>query len=263
MNKAFVLPVCAAALFAAAGIVLAGDAADTVLCFETTGPDLYADGSTVLDGESYALIWTSDGVFDGFYASGAPVDENDRVLMVAPLAKGGRCPHTGFELSSAQVKALAGGKYGIWLLDTRVADDDGKVAPRAPVANAPALVNGYGAVVEDVSVKDSSATVQAKRAAKDAKGPVASEASAVASVAASVPDDVVQPRIKAIRIKDGRAVLTVENLPGFTRVHGGDTIEAIGATVGPAKETKGGPDVEIAAPSIDADTGFFRALRNR
>ena len=33
--------------------------------FQTTGPDKYADGETVLDGECYALVWTADGVFEG------------------------------------------------------------------------------------------------------------------------------------------------------------------------------------------------------
>ena len=38
-----------------------GAANDTILTFSTQGPDTYGDGSTVLDGERYALVWVKDG----------------------------------------------------------------------------------------------------------------------------------------------------------------------------------------------------------
>ena len=59
-----------------------------------------------------------------------------------------------------------------------------------------------------------------------------------------------------------RAVLTVENLPGFIRVHGGETLDSVGSTVSPAMETKGGADVEMVAPVAGKESGFFRVLRN-
>ena len=172
-----------AVLAALSGVARAGDASDSLLCFRTVGLDRYADGSAVLDGESYALVWTADGVFEGFDASGAAVDPADRVLMVAPLARGGRCPATAFELPEALVRELAGGTYGVWLLDTRVAGPGGTIAPRPPVAHKPVLVNGYGAAVEGLAAGDSFAAPAAKGADKAVSG----AASVVASAAAAAP----------------------------------------------------------------------------
>ncbi|MBQ8125761.1 MAG: hypothetical protein IJ173_07735, partial [Kiritimatiellae bacterium] len=33
---------------------------DALVTFSTKGPDCYADGTTVLDGECYALCWSKD-----------------------------------------------------------------------------------------------------------------------------------------------------------------------------------------------------------
>ena len=77
---------------AVAGLALASLAAvnDTLISFSTPGPDTYLDGTTVQDGECYALVWSQDGVFEGVKADGTAVDANDRVVLVAPVAKGGR-----------------------------------------------------------------------------------------------------------------------------------------------------------------------------
>ena len=33
---------------------------DTIIVIETQGPDKYADGTTVLDGERYAIVWLTN-----------------------------------------------------------------------------------------------------------------------------------------------------------------------------------------------------------
>lgn len=68
----------------------AGNAADTLITFSTcgAGPDRYADGEAVMDGECYALVWSKDGVFEGLQADGVPVDANDKVVLVAPKVGG-------------------------------------------------------------------------------------------------------------------------------------------------------------------------------
>ena len=90
--------------------VLAGQ--DNLLAtFSTKGPDCYADGTVVKDGESYALVWTKAGAaFAGITVTGEAVgDQNlNRVLCVAPLAKGGRCPDVVVEVNKVVADLYAG-----------------------------------------------------------------------------------------------------------------------------------------------------------
>ena len=47
---------------------------DKVLRFSTPGIDRYADGSAVVDGECYALVWSPKGqTFAGFNADGTAI----------------------------------------------------------------------------------------------------------------------------------------------------------------------------------------------
>ena len=245
------------ALFlASSASAFAGTPEDEIVHFSTVGPDLYADGTVVLDGESYALVWSADGVFEGFSADGAPLDPADRVLIVAALAKNGRLPEGFFEVPASMARELQGGVYGIWMLDTRVQTPDGSVAPRPAVNNVPALVNAYGEVVDGRTTCGAKTAPGFRAMGADDSEPV------VAAVAAQAPEGVEQPLVKAIRIDDDRAVLTVENLGGFVRVQGGATLEDIGRTVGPATEADGGDDLQIVAPDTKADSGFFRVIRS-
>ena len=60
---------------------------DKVLKFSSSGPDRYADGSIVVDGECYALVWSPKGrSFAGFNADGTPISPVDRVVLAASLA---------------------------------------------------------------------------------------------------------------------------------------------------------------------------------
>ena len=63
------------------GLVYAASINDTCISFSTKGPDTYLDGSVVLDGECYALVWSKDGVFDGFNAKGECIDALDRIVL--------------------------------------------------------------------------------------------------------------------------------------------------------------------------------------
>lgn len=60
---------------------------DYVATFSTPGPDRYADGTVVADGECYALVWSPKGsTFAGFSADGTTVSSADCVVLAAPLA---------------------------------------------------------------------------------------------------------------------------------------------------------------------------------
>ena len=72
--------------FSLCAAAFANSVDDARISFSTVGPDRYADGSTVLDGECYALVWSNDGNFDGFAADGECIDPADRIVLAAPIA---------------------------------------------------------------------------------------------------------------------------------------------------------------------------------
>lgn len=121
---------------------------NVVVTFCTQGLDTYADGSTVLDGETYALVWTPDGeTFKGIDAKGDAVKPSV-VALKAPVAKDGKCPFIKFEIDEEHAKKnFKGGIWGVYLLDTRTFDKapgaDGQPVATDTLGSA---VNGYGAV---------------------------------------------------------------------------------------------------------------------
>jgi hypothetical protein len=223
----------------------ANSAADSAIVFSTLGPDKYADGSTVLDGELYALVWTSDGVFDGFSADGKAVDEKDKILIAAPLAKDGRCPKVMFQIPKAN--AATYGKFEVFLMDTRVVSASGVATPRGAVKGEVQLVNGYGRVSADIALSSASSKA---------------EGAAVANLNALAPKNSRQPRVKAIRMEGDEVVLTVENIPGFMRVQSGRDTTAADST-SPAIETpSNGGTLTIKVPKT-GDKGFYRVIHNQ
>ena len=233
-------------------VCLAG-ADDALITFSTNGsaPDRYADGEVVMDGECYALVWSKDGVFEGLQADGAPIDPNDRVVLVAAVAQDGHCPEVVFQVSAAESAALAAGRYGVLLLDTRERRG-GKVAPRGTLGGSLAMVNGFGQVAEGVKVAASEHASIGEILRPE--GQVAGENAAVAA-------NVKQPRIKHIWIEGGNVFLRVENLNGFMRVQGGDAPDAV-LTMGAATQTDGGDaDVILVAPKVGS-SGFYKVIRN-
>ena len=132
------------------------DINNTVLVsFSTPGPDHYADGVKVIDGEIYALVWTPKGEeFAGINADGTAVAPS-KVALLAPIASGGKCPCANFQIDEAYVASITGGAEGTWgvyLLDTRryptVKDAEGNdvVDKTGTPTVGGATVNGYGAV---------------------------------------------------------------------------------------------------------------------
>lgn len=236
-----------------AAVSFADGADDTLITFSTNGaePDRYADGQVVLDGECYALVWSKDGVFDGLKADGSTIDPEDQVILVAAVADKGHCPEVLFQVSSDRAAALANGKYGVILLDTRVKRGDA-VVPRGTVGGRLTMVNGFGAVTDQMKVAASDhATID------ELLRPNGQVADCNAVAAADVP----QPRIKHIWIDGNNVFLKVENLNGFMRVQGGATLGSV-VTMGAATSTDGGAqDVILVAPKVGS-SGFYKVLRN-
>jgi hypothetical protein len=222
--------------------LLAGSVEDSAIVFSTKGPDLYSDGTAVLDGESYALVWTKDGVFEGFSADGKVIDEEDKLLLTAPIAKDGHCPRVMFQIPVKD--AVNYGRYDVFLLDTRIVSsaDDKKIVPRTDAK----LVNGYGRVHAEITLSAFSNK---------------SEGSVVANMNSAAPKDAMQPRVKSMRIVGDQVILEVENIPGFMRVQSGRDTSAADST-GVALETPENSDtVTLVAPKT-GDKGFYRVIHN-
>lgn len=236
-----------------AAVAFANSVGDARISFSTKGPDRYADGSVVMDGECYALVWSNDGKFDGFAANGECIDSYDRIVLIAPVARDGRCPPVLFQIPQIEAEELAGGQYAVYLLDTRIASGEA-VRPCGTVNGKLALMNGYGAASANLAVGG----LSAKTAAETENG----AAGLVASNVSAAPADCEQPRIKSMRIEGDNVFLTVENLKGFMRVRsGGDLTASDSATA--AVETSGeGGEVTLLTRKPESPSGFFKVIRN-
>ena len=121
-----------------------------VVSFSTVGPDTYADGTTVRDGEVYALVWTpSDAEFAGIGADGEAVAPSV-VVKKAAKAKNGRCPYIAFQILEEDAAKYNGGTWGVYLLDTRKYASDPVTGiidtSKEPTVGDASIVNGYGVV---------------------------------------------------------------------------------------------------------------------
>lgn len=210
---------------------------DTLVSFSTKGPDTYADGTTALDGESYALVWVKDGAtFAGFLADGTVADPaNSKCLVAVPRAIGGCCPLTVFQIDADYAATLEGGSYSVYLLDTRVADGENGYV----VGGVKKAVNGYGAVATGI-------------------GDTAAQAGAVGVTAvADLPTDLPKPVIKDIKMVDGYVYVTVANTVPFLKygLNESDGVEDAGA-VYEAPQSGSDADLLFIAPAT-GDSGFF------
>lgn len=246
-------------MIGAVGLAFAATAAidDALLAFSTVGPDKYADGTTVLDGECYALVWTKNGAtFGGIAADGTAIAETDEIVLVAPVAKDGHCPNVLFQIDSAKADALADGTYGVYLLDTRVVGKDGATKPAGVNNGKLSLVNGYGLTTKASKVGKATAGGATMAQEKDSEG------GQVIAAGAAAPKDLPQPKITSIKIEGDYVKLTVQNLPGFMRVSSGTTASA-DDTQGAAQATDGkGGEVILYAPKTAGASGFFKVIRN-
>lgn len=195
------------ALAAIAGMLLVGNAFaaadDMVLSFSTPGVDRYADGSRVREGESYALVWTAKGAtFGGLTAECGPVAETDKLVLVASLAKRGRCPVTVLEISAEDAKQYENGTFALYLLDTRMNGADGKVAVATYVNGRPQVVNLFGA-----SDADANGVAVAAGVAGSING-----ASAVKLGEVGVYSEIEPPVITALKIEGATIRLEVKGM---------------------------------------------------
>ena len=212
---------------------------NVVVTFSTQGPDKYADGSTVLDGECYALVWTPDGAeFAGINADGSAVAPS-KVAIAAPIAKGGKCPQVLFQIDEEYRKAnFPGGTWCVVLLDTRryKVDAQGFITSEFDSVGDKKSVSGYG----KVATLDGSAfaAANAETGSADAKAAIA---------AGSVKITGIKP--------DGDNVIITAVAPAGARVglSAGLTPDSIAPISG---EKYGSEDMVFITPKA-GDKGFF------
>ena len=188
---------------------------DKVLRFSTPGPDRYADGSIVADGECYALVWSPKGkTFSGFNADGTPVSSRDLVVLAAPLAQNGKCIDSIFQVPADEYEELKDGEWAVCLVDTRMANG----VPAGVRDSMPLRVNRWGFITDDVVIADAgssrlrlAAGGTSSVASDNGRGATALPASGVrANILSAVPPNLAPPRITAIEVADGEVRLAVE-----------------------------------------------------
>ena len=235
-------------------VTFANSLGDARLSFSTKGPDRYADGSVVMDGECYALVWSKDGNFDGFSANGECIDDCDRIVLIAPIAKNGCCPPVLFQIPEAEAEVLKNGQYSVYLLDTRVASGE-TVRPCGTVNGKLALMNGYGSASANLAISGANSDKKAEEAETSSGGQVTSSLSAA-------PLDCTQPRIKSMRIEGDNVFITVENLKGFMRVSSGSDVSASDAATAAVETSGESGEVTLVTRKPNGSSGFFKVIRN-
>lgn len=241
---------CSAFLISAMSVFAA---APSWIDFSTTGPDLYADGSQVLDNEVYALVWVAKSAeFAGFNAKGEIVDSTvNKLICRAAVAKDGACPFIRYMLDGGN-QDLTGGEFRVYLLDTRVKYEDGTA--KAGVRNAGGafvVVNGY----EKVNAKIAKGGTVAV-----AKENAASGADALASL---LPADVPQPVIRSFDYADGRVLLKVSKTVPYIQytVEGYMNLGSEGKVV--ANGVNGKEGVINLIVENPGDFRFFKVIRSK
>ena len=230
-------------MFAAMAATAAFAAANDVLVtFSTPGPDKYADGTTVLDGERYALCWSKD--FSQFKINPDGSAEGGAIVISVPVAKNGCCPTMMFEVDADLVaKKYTGGEWAVYMLDTRKFGATGAVASVGSMD----AVKTFGAVGNSVAV---------------ATGSAGGLLGGVSGAAKTATGDVAAPQITGIRVFEGNVYVTVKGAPylgyGLTA---GDTPAKVDADVANATAGATGADeVTIVTPVKDGGQ-FFKVNR--
>jgi len=219
---------------------------DSLLMFSTPGPDKYADGSAVLDGECYALCYVTDAAAFAIKADGTAAAGGE-VLLTAPVAKDGKCPNLIYVVPAEKAESLTGGSYAVYLLDTRVAKAEGGYAVAGVTADGKAaVVNGAGAVAEGGAAGTGADTIAKFNGTIVQGGTVA-----VASV-------IDQPSITAIKVEGAKVVISVSGLSPAAdyQVLAGTEVKGISKPV--AAEAKDGTF------TVDQAEGkFFKVIGTR
>lgn len=175
---------------------MAAECNDTTIYVWTNGPDMYADGTKVLDGERYALCWSA-GEFAGFKADGSLVNAEDVVIEIASLAKDGKCRDYIYAIPYEISQLLNGGNFSLWLLDTRVFAEDGTVSFAKQEGSKVSVIAGAAKVGATIKIQSTSG----KPALDDAE---------IKTAATVVPENAPSPVVKSINVDKAAGLVYIE-----------------------------------------------------
>jgi hypothetical protein len=237
---------------------------DRLVSFSSPGPDRYADGTIVPDGECYALVWTPSGkAFSGFNADGTAASALDRVILAGPLALDGKCRDSIFQVPKAEYDALEGGTWSVCLVDTRRANG----VPAGVKDGKPVRVNRWGLVNGGVSIKPASASAFSPTGGTRLLASAASATSRGAGVRAAnlstVPAGTQAPTITGMEMADGVVTLSVADTVPWLRytIESGSRLGTF-AIDGWADKVDGDSASEIVIETESTSPSrFFRVIR--
>jgi len=240
------------AIAATASVAAFAGMNNVVISFSTPGPDKYSDGTTVLDGERYALVWTPSGEeFAGINANGEAAG-GSKVVISAPVATGGHCPKVLFQVDEDYVsKNYPNGTWSVCLLDTRVfaLEDNGqpKVENGQRVVQsygADKFANGYGVIGSAVATK----------------GGNVDTAGGVAAASDTPSADTPAPVVKDIKVDGGYVYVTITaTKPAFSySLAAGDAPNTIAPSASDPKDYGSATDDIILVKPAKAGGEFFK-----
>ena len=229
-------------------------------CCATHGPDYYSDGDLVAEGECYALVYTNPGaVFAGFRADGSLADPaTSEVVMVLPMAKGGRCRQTLCVVPRTFANRRRTGVWELFLLDTRTAagapagvDADGQLR----------RVNSWGRTDASISFTTSAYSTQAAKQMAVLQESFAT----MANVPSTLPEDVRTPRIAGISVDGDRVSLEVADTEPYLTydVAGADRLDREMAEGAAVRKRDGVADGKMVIEADGAQARFFKVVVSR
>lgn len=258
MKKMIVLCAFAASLSAFAAVE------DVVLTFSTKGPDTYADGSVVRDGECYALVWQPAGATGALAiaADGSVADPTQgEIVLTVPTAKNGRCPTIAIQIDASYAAKHEGGTWSLYLFDTRTFAEDGTVS-LAGVANGRAKAVNAASAVAGATVQ---ATAASATLGASAPQTLAATLAATAATVSAIPADAPQPTVKDIRVDGGYVYVTVADTAPYLQYNLTAGTDPANLNEAKAAENpvngKSGEDIILVTPA-KAGGAFFRVGRN-
>lgn len=242
------------ALFFAAAAMTAGAFAGlpSYVMFSSTGPDKYADGTPVLDGEVYALVWTESGCeFAGFNANGTLVNPvTSKLVSAAAIATGYHCPPVMYMLTGENSDLDKAGSFSVYLMDTRVKTATGETSVAGLDANGKVVVN---------AVNTTTAVATAVKGGTFASSDAAPAAGAVVT---AVPTNAPQPTITAVKVVGGQVIVKVANTVPYLQygISAGKTPSQLDQTdlVDGVNGTAEGLTLIVDDP---AENRFFKVIR--
>ena len=240
------------AAIAFAGLAFAA-ANDTVVVFSTKGPDKYANGDKVLDGECYALVSIKPSAHFSVAANGETTGGD--IVLAAPVAKGGCCPTVRFEIDADLIaEKYAGRTWKVYLLDTRVYGSSTRLA-RFDAKGMPTVINAADEVVGSTIAVSTSG---------DVSGELFVDSGTTTATASELPAGFdKQPKIAGIDLVGDKVFVTVENTVPYLAydLTEGGTPDDVSKKLNDPRT--GGDDgmVILVAPKKDGGA-FFRVNRN-